>query len=128
MEAIAEIHNRTDKLKKWEMSEAETQQEEIAEVVEIEHQGRAKNVLFSDRHIPIGSVLTCVDDPSIVCTVVNDRMVEYNGEIMYATQFARLVSGKPWLTTGPGYVADHFTYEGELIRTRQKRLDAEKSD
>ena len=35
---------------------------------------------------------------------------------MYMTPFAKLISGKQYITNGPGYVAQHFMYNGELLK------------
>ena len=69
-----------------------------------------KNPSFPD-YIKIGYA----DDPNIVCTVVDERRIEYNGETMYITPFAKMVSGKEWLTRGPGFLVEHFEYNGVLL-------------
>ncbi len=115
LEAIAEIHNRTDKLKKWELSKEEQQAEEIANEVHLEKQSRGANFSFSDYDIPIGAVLVHIDDPSISCTVVDNRRIEYNGETMYITPFAKLISGKEYITKGPKYLVEHFLYGDKLL-------------
>ena len=115
LEAIAEIHNRTDKLKKWELSKEEQQAEEIANEVHLEKQSRGANFSFSDYGIPIGAVLVHIDDPSISCTVVDNRRIEYNGETMYITPFAKLISGKEYITKGPKYLVEHFLYGDTLL-------------
>lgn len=122
LEAIAEIHNCTDRLKKWELSPADMMAEEIAEEVSLEKQARSANFKFSDCNIPIGAVLIHNEDSSIVCTVTDDRRIEYNGETMYITPFAKLISGKDYITKGPKYLAEHFLYNGELIKDICERL------
>lgn len=116
LEAIAEIHNRTDKLKKWELSQEEIRAEEIAEEVNLEKQARGVNFTFSDYKIPVGAVLVHIDNPSITCTVADDRRIEYNGETMYITPFAKMISGKGYITKGPKYLVEHFKYGDELLK------------
>lgn len=116
LEAIAEIHNCTDRLKKWELSEKEIVAEEIAEAVTLERQARGTNFAFTDYNIPVGAVLVNIDNPNITCTVADERRVEYNGETMYITPFAKMISGKDYITKGPRYLAEHFTYNGELLK------------
>lgn len=111
-EAMAEIHGCTDKLKLWELSEREKEEEVIAEVIEVEHHVRASNFKFSDLHIPVGAVLQHIDKKTVKCTVVDERHIEYNGETMYITPFVREISGKDYLTKGPKYLIEHFSYNG----------------
>lgn len=123
LEAIAEIHNRTDKLKKRELSQEDMRAEEMAEEVEVEKQARGTNFTFTEYEIPVGAVLEYIDDSSINCTVADERRIEYNGEIMYITPFAKLISGKGYITKGPRWLLDHFKYEGKLLREICDELD-----
>lgn len=122
LEAIAEIHNCTDRLKKWELSQEEIRAEEVAEEVNLERQARGANFTFSSCQIPVGAILENIDDSTITCTVVDDRRIEYNGETMYITPFAKMISGKDYITKGPKFLAEHFKYEGEFIKDRLERL------
>ena len=119
-EAIAEINDCTDKLKKWDVSTDDIREEKIAEniaeEVNFHRQARSANFTFSFWGVPVGAVLEHFENPDIKCTVVDDRRIEYNGEIMYMTPFAKIVSGKQYVTNGPGYVAQHFKYNGELLK------------
>lgn len=116
LEAIAEIHNCTHRLKKWELSKEDMLAEEIVEEVNQEKRARGTNFTFANYDIPVGAVLVHVENPSITCTIVDDRKIEYNGEKMYITPFAKLISGKGYLTTGPRYLWEHFTYNGKLLK------------
>lgn len=122
LEAIAEIHNCTDRLKKWEPTQEDIRAEEIAEEVNLEKQARGVNFTFTDCKIPVGAVLVHVDDPSITCIVADNRRIEFNGETMYITPFAKMISGKGYLTKGPRYLVEHFKYNGELIKDICDRL------
>ena len=120
LEAIAEIHNCTDRLKKWDLSEEERQAEQIAEEVNLEKQARSANFLFTDFGIPVGAILEHIDNPEITCTVVDERRIEYNGETMYITPFAKLISGKDYITKGPKYLVEHFKYNGKLLKAYEE--------
>ena len=115
LEAIAEINNRIDCLKRWDLSIENIQDESTADEIRREGRARGENFLFTSTKIPIGAVLYCVDNPSITCTVADSRRVEYNGERMYITPFIRLVSGKSYITHGPRYLFEHFTYNGKSL-------------
>ena len=107
LEAIAEIHDRTDKLKLIAPNEEEKRAELTAEEVK----KRSSNFSFSEAQIPVGAVLEFHNDPSIQCTVVDDRRVEYNGEVMYLTSVAKMVLGKTSGVAGPRY----FKYKGAML-------------
>jgi hypothetical protein len=125
-QAIAEINDCPEKLKKWETSVESISEEKIAEEVmeEANYQRQEKhaNFTFDYWQIPVGSILENVEDSTIKCTVIDNRRVEYNGEIMYMTPLAKLLSGKQWLTNGPGWVAKNFKYNGELLVDIENRL------
>lgn len=108
LEAIAEIHGCTDKLKLITPNEEERRAEATAEEVKKE---RAANFSFSEAQIPVGAVLEYYDDASITCTVVDDRRVEYQGEIMYLTGVAKQILGKNSGVAGPKY----FKYKGAWL-------------
>ena len=108
LEAIAEIHGYTDRLKLWEMNEEEAKAEETAQEIAVERRTRAANFTFSEAQIPIGATLEFHDNPEIICTVVDDRHVRYQGEVMYLTTLAKLITGKKTGIAGPRY----FKYKG----------------
>ena len=97
------------------MTQAEIRAEEVAEEVNLEKQARGTNLTFTDCQIPVGAVLVHMDNPSISCTVVDERRIEYNGETMYITPFAKMISGKDYLTKGPKYLVEHFKYNEEPL-------------
>ncbi len=118
LEAMAEIHGCMDKLKKHKLTENETQAEIIAEEIDTEHQEKAENFSFSKCKIPVGSVLEFANDPTIKCTVVDERMVEFNGRRMYLTGVAKQLLGKRTGVAGPRY----FKYNGEWLNDIRHRL------
>ena len=84
LEAIAEIHGCTDKLMLVNPNEEE---------------------------IKVGAVLEYYTDSAITCTVVDDRKVEYNSEIMSLTGVAKIITGKTSGIAGPRY----FKYKGAWL-------------
>lgn len=123
LEAMAEIHGCTDKLHKRTPSPEELIEEEIAEEIAKEKRVRGSNFTFSEYNLPAGAIFEHIDDPNITCTVIDDRRIEFNGEIMYITPFAKMVSGKNYITQGPKYLLDHFKYNGRLLRDFCEDLD-----
>lgn len=110
LQAMAEIHNCTDKLKLVKPTAAEKKDEAVAE--EIEKTTRGEVFSFEKCHIPKGAVLEYVKDSSITCTVVDDRKIEYHGEIMYMTTLAKMLTGKNTGIAGPLF----FKYNGKNLQ------------
>ena len=121
LEAIAEIHGYSDRLKRWQMSDAEEKAEETAREITVERRARGANFTFAECSIPVGAVLVNIDDPDIVCRVVDTKRVEYDGDVMSVTAMARLISGKNYITHGPRYLYEHFTYLGARLDDIQGR-------
>lgn len=119
LEAIAEINGRVDKLKKFKLTAVEEKEEEMANEVETETQEKTENFSFSKCGIPVGSTLQYINDPTITCTVFDDRKVEYNNSQMYLTGLAKQLLGKRIGICGPRY----FTYKGERLDEIRHRLN-----
>ena len=119
LEAIAEINGRVDKLKKYKLTATEEKEEAIANEVETETQEKAENFSFSKCGIPVGATLQYVNDPTITCTVFDDRKIEYDNKQMYLTGLAKLLLGKRIGICGPHF----FTYQGERLDDRRHRLN-----
>ncbi len=122
LEAIAEIHNRTDKLKLWGLNKEQKRDEKIAEEVNIERTDRHSIWTFDDWQIPDGAELVYVKDNNVKCRVINRRKVEYNGEVLYMTTCARKIANNNSIVHGPGFFARNFKYNNELIEDIEKRL------
>ena len=122
LEAISEIHNFTNRLKKWEPNPIERKAEEIAEEIQLEKKARLSNWTFDDWQIPNDSELEYVNDSTVKCKVANRRKIEFNGEILYMTQLARKITGNESIVHGPGWFAQNFKYNGELIEDIEKRI------
>ncbi len=118
LEAIAEIHNCADKLKLAQPDEEEQKAEETAKDIDTESIERAANFSFSKCQIPIGAKIEFCDNPSITAIVVSEKKVEYNGETMYLTALAKLLTGVKYAIAGPRY----FKYKGEFLNDIRHRL------
>ena len=118
LEAIAEIHGFSDRLKKYEKSESETNDERLAEEIDNESTERAANFSFSACQIQIGEQIEYYADHDIKATVVDDRKVSYEGEIYSLTALAKKLTGKKNNIAGPRY----FKYKGEWLNTVRHRL------
>ena len=117
LEAMAEIHGTQDKLVIVEPTAAEKAQETDAEEIrEI-----AKPFRFSMCNIEPGEELefwkTTVEGSGITVKVVDDRHIEYEGEIMSLSSFATQMVGSVHGVAGPRY----FKYKGEWLNTIRRR-------
>lgn len=111
-EAMAEIHNCPERLVLYELNEEEAREEKLAKEVEEKGKKRSSNLSFAECQIPIGAVLEFYADSSITCTVVDDRRVEFQGEIMYLTGAARkILKTDSRGIAGPRY----FKYKGTAL-------------
>lgn len=122
LEAIAEIHNFTDRLKRWEPNLVERKAEEVAEEIQLEKKARCSNWTFDDWQIPNNAELEYINNTTIKCKVANRRKIEFDGEILYMTQLARKITGNKSIIHGPGWFAQNFKYNGELIKDIEKRI------
>ncbi|MBQ3179090.1 MAG: GIY-YIG nuclease family protein [Clostridia bacterium] len=122
-EAMAEIHNCMDKLQKRELNSEEVREQETAELISGK---RHENYTFDYWQIPVGAELVYIEDASIKCTVVDPRKLEYNGEILYMTPFAKKISGK--YHAGPSFVENNFMYNGETLKEIERRLHSKENN
>jgi hypothetical protein len=87
---------------------------------------RRTNFTFSSVNIPIGSVLHFVRDEDITVSVVDDKSVDFEGEITSLSQssikiLVRDFGWKSTQVTGPRY----WVYENETLSERRLRLENE---
>ena len=122
LEALAEIHGCTDKLKLIQPNEEEERAEETADEIATERQEKAENFSFAKCQIPVGATVEYCNAgvSGIYCTVVDDRMVEYQGKKMYLTSLAKMLVGRKTPIAGPRY----FKYNGEWLNDIRNRLGA----
>jgi len=120
LEALAEIHGCTDKLKLIQPNEEEERAEETADEIATERQEKAENFSFAKCQIPVGATVEYCNAgvSGIYCTVVDDRMVEYQGKKMYLTSLAKMLVGRKTPIAGPRY----FKYNGEWLNDIRNKL------
>lgn len=98
LEAIALISGTQDKLKL--LKPAEENRQTV----------KKPAINFEECGIPVGAVLTYIEDESITVKVVDARKVEYDGEITSLTAVVKKIKGMN-NPAGPSY----FKYNGEMI-------------
>lgn len=113
--AIAEIHGCTDKLQLIKPTESQIKEEETAEEVEESYKEKAAPFNFSMVDINPGEELEfchgfCANNGT-KCTVLNDKQVEYYGEVYSLSSLATKLSNSKWSVAGPRF----FKYKGEWL-------------
>lgn len=112
LESIAAINGYEDRLHLIEPDKEEKKDEELAETIIQEHASRGENFSFTKCQIPVGATIEFINDSNITCTVVDDRRVKYQGQIMYMTGLAKLLLGTKTSIAGPLY----FSYKGKKLQ------------
>lgn len=97
-QAIAAMHGREDKLKIFKDEEID----------KAESHKKGAPFSFTKCQIPVDSIVVFINDETITARVVDDRKIEYNGEIMYMTTLAKKLINKSVGVCGPAY----FKYNG----------------
>ncbi len=121
LEGIAKITGSVKRLHKIAPNKAEREAEELAEEIETESHERRENFSFAKCGIPVGAELVFVQDPSVRCTVADERRVSYQGQTYSMSRLAReLLRSK-----GPVQGTLYFVYEGEVLTDRRYRLERE---
>ena len=97
LEAIAEINGFKHRLKKWKATAEEKKDEQIAQEISEAHQERMAPFAFSMCNIDVGEKIefwrTANEPTGIMCTVADDKHVEYNGQIWSLTSLATHLLG-----------------------------------
>lgn len=119
LEAIAEIHGTTGKLKKWKLTQSDEDAEKTAEEIDTEVSERASNFSFEKCKIPVGAKIAFCFDQTITDKVVDDRHIEYGGKITSLTALAKTLLGKTNGIAGPLY----FTYNGKILNDLRHELE-----
>lgn len=123
LEAIAEIHDSKDKLKKIEPTVSEEQEEEMAEEIVAEHKERLAPFRFTMCNIQQGAILefwsSANSNSGITCKVINDRQVEYQNKIWSLSSLARMLLKSEWPVAGPRF----FKYNGEWLNDIRKQME-----
>jgi len=123
LEAIAEINGFQHRLKKWEATASEQQDEALAREIEEQHQERLSPFRFSLCNITIGEQIefSCTgnEHSGETCTVYDDKHVKYNGEIWSLSALAKYLTGRKTEVQGPRY----FKYKGEWLNDIRARTE-----
>ena len=120
--AIAEIHGCEDKLKLIPPNDAEIKAADTAEDIEEQRKERLEPFKFSLCNIPVGAQLEFYSksdvSTGIMCTVIDDHNVEYDGKTWSLSSLATMLTQSKWGVAGPRY----FKYNGEWLNDIRKRL------
>lgn len=122
-EAIAEIHNRTDKLNLYKPNAEEAADERAAEDISAERKERAAPFTFSMCNIPIGAELefwpTTYKKSEVTCVVADDKKVKYDGELYSLSGLGKKLLNSKWSVHGPAY----FKYNGEWLNEIRDKME-----
>ncbi len=110
--AIAEMHGYEKRLTLITPDKKEKEDEIVAEEIQASSTKKGKNFSFEKCKIPVGSELVYTNDKKIKCFVVDDRRVEYNGQVMYLTGLAKMLLNKTVGICGPLF----FEYNGKNLQ------------
>ncbi len=123
LEAIAEINNYNHRLKKWKATASEQKDEQLAQVINEQHQERLSPFAFSKCNISVGEEIEFYcqgnEKTGVVCTVVDDKHVQYNGEVWSLSGLAKFLLGTKGAVAGPRY----FKYKGEWLNDVRGRIE-----
>jgi PAS domain-containing protein len=110
---LAEIENVTPK-----RDYVETKEDQQAL-----NQARTRRAVFNFKmaNIPIGAELLYVNDENVKAKVVDNKLIELNGEVTSLSASAQKLLGYPYQVQGTVY----WMYEGETLDERRRRLEAE---
>lgn len=122
LEAIAEINGFRHRLKKWKATANEQADEALAQEINEQHQERWAPFAFSLCNISIGEQIEFCSSGSehdgVLCTVVSDRRVEYDGKRWSLTGLANHLLNTTAIMHGPRY----YKYKGEWLNDIRERL------
>ena len=112
LETIAVLGGRRDRLKLYDPTTEERNNENLAQEIEETHIERVAPFTFSKCKIPVGSTITFIkqgnSNSGAQCTVVDDKIVEYKGRKMSLSALATELTESKWGVAGPRY----FKYNG----------------
>ena len=119
LEGIAKINGMTSNLKKYSMTQKDKVAEETAEEIKEEKHERQSPFAFSKCGIKFGEIIEFYADSNIKCVVVDDKNVEYDGQIYSLSALAAKLAKSKWPVAGPRY----FKYNGEGLNTIRRRFE-----
>ena len=121
LEGIAKINGLTHNLKLHTPSDSEVNDIETASEVKEENAERRSPFSFFACGINVGEQIVYKHDAGIVCTVVGDRTISYEGATTSVSALAQKLLG----FSHPVQGTLHFTYNGEVLSDLRARLEAE---
>ena len=109
-------------MKKWKATVNEQRDEALAQEINEQHQERLAPFTFSKCGIAVGEQIEFYCNGNqysgAMCTVVDDKHVEYNEERWSLTALAKYFLNAKWAMAGPRY----FKYQGEWLNDIRRRL------
>lgn len=118
LDTIGSIYGETPQI--FEQTIEEKKEERIAEEAAIASE-RKSPFSFYKCGIKNGEQVVYVHDTSIICTVVSDREISYNGKNTSLSALAKKLLNRKSGVQG----TLHFTYNGEILSALRKRLEDE---
>lgn len=111
-EAIAQINGLEDNLVKHVASLEEQEEEQQAK------KARLSSFRFSMCNIKPGEKVVSLEHPEVVCTVIDDKHISYEGEDYSLSSLAGVLLGVKSIA-GP----QHFTYNGKILADLRAELN-----
>ena len=128
LEAIAEINRRKGKLHKIKPTAEEQDAEEEADAIEEEHREIRAPFKFSMCGIYPGDEIefwrSVNERTGIMCKVINDKQVEYDGEAWSLSALATKLLNAKWSVAGPKF----FKYNGEWLNDIRDRMESNSNE
>lgn len=122
LEAMAEIHGYTNRLELVAPDAKEVEAEETAEDIKEARKERLTTFTFALCGIASGSEIEfcCRNNPhsGVICKVVDERNIEYEGKLWSLTALAKHFTGSGSNIAGTRY----FKYQGEWLHKLRERL------
>lgn len=87
------------------------------------NQARTRRAVFNFRmaDIPMGAELTYVNDETIKAKVIDNKLIEIDGEVTSLSASAQKLLGYPYQVQGTVY----WMFDGETLDERRRRLESE---
>lgn len=117
LQAMAELHGFENRLHLWTATDEDKTNDKIADAT-LGAKKKLEAFRFSMAGVPVGASIQFKNDPAKTAEVVNDRTVRYDGRDWSLSALALHLTGREGTLQGPLY----FTYEGETLADRRKRL------
>jgi hypothetical protein len=89
----------------------------------VARQERRTALRFSNLQIPVGATLNFVKDPEIVCSVVADGKVNFDGQVVSPSAAALTAVKRLGYNWSAVSGSDYWEYEGETLATRRQKFD-----